>query len=164
MENINIQTYRAEYAGAVADLFTAAVHAIDTSIYDNKQKAVWAPTPPDYEYWARRLEHKRPWLAVINGRVAGFIELDADGYIDCTYVHPDFQHRGVATALYRRLETEALAQGMERLYVDASLVANPFFVHFGFKVIKENRVIRNGVSLANFTMEKWIDTGRGRKR
>ena len=154
MSNIRVQTYSSDYARAVADLFHAAVHAIDPALYDAAQKAVWAPTPPDYEYWSRRLEHKRPWLAFIDGRVAGFIELDADGYIDCTYVHPDFQHRGVATALYRRLESEALAQGIERLYVDASLVARPFFVHCGFKVIKENRVIRKGVSLANFTMEK----------
>ncbi len=157
MSNIKVQTYSSDYAKAVADLFHAAVHAIDPALYDAAQKAVWAPTPPDYEYWSRRLEHKRPWLAFIDGRVAGFIELDADGYIDCTYVHPDFQHRGVATALYRHLEMEAVKRGMRRLYVEASCVAEPFFIRQGFQRVAENRVQRQGVTLLNFTMEKLFD-------
>ncbi len=162
MSNIEIQTYSAKYAEAVADLFHAAVHAIDPAIYDAAQKAVWAPTPPDYEFWARRLEHKRPWLAFIDGRVAGFIELDADGHIDCTYVHPDFQRRGVATALYRHLEAEALKRGIKRLYVEASCVAESFFIQQGFQRIAENCVERGGVRLVNYTMDKWIDTDRKR--
>lgn len=157
MSNIEIQTYSAEYAGAVADLFHAAVHAIDPALYDAAQKAVWAPTPPDYPFWARRLEKKQPWLAIVDGSLAGFIELDADGHIDCTYVHPDFQHRGVATALYCQLEAVALKRGMKRLYVEASRVAEPFFMRQGFQRITENRVQRQGVTLLNFTMEKLFD-------
>ncbi len=159
MSNIKVQTYSSDYAKAVADLFHAAVHAIDPALYDAAQKAVWAPTPPDYEFWARRLEQKRPWLAFIDGCVAGFIELDADGHIDCTYVHPDFQHRGVGTALYRRLESEALAQGIARLYVDASLAAEPFFVRQGFTRLTKNSVKRDGITLTNTTMEKSIGNG-----
>jgi len=154
---VDIRTYSPEYAREVADLYYAAVYAIDPAIYSETQKAAWAPEPIDYEYWSRRLEQKRPWLAFIDGHVAGFIELDTDGHIDCTYVHPDFQRRSVATALYRHLETEVLKRGIKRLYVEASLVAEPFFIRQGFQHVAENSVERRGVTLHNFTMEKWID-------
>ena len=153
---MEIRPYSGEYAEAVADLFTVAVHAIELDFYDEKQNTVWAPTPPDYAHWAQRLERKQPWLAMVDGHLAGFIELDADGHIDCTYVHPKFQRRGVATALYRQLETEARSRRITRLYVEASLVAEPFFDRQGFTRVEKNSVKRNDIVLRNTTMEKHI--------
>jgi len=153
---MEIQTYSADKAREIADLFHQSVHAIASSLYSSEQKEAWAPTPVDYECWAERLKVKKPFIALIENCVVGFIELDADGHIDCTYTHPDFQGRGVASALYKHLLTEARTRNMKRLYVEASLVAKPFFEHRGFSVVKKNEVQRNGVSLVNFSMEKYI--------
>ncbi|MEZ5537052.1 MAG: GNAT family N-acetyltransferase [Thiolinea sp.] len=119
-------------------------------------KAAWAPAPVDYGYWSERLSVKKPFVAIIDHRVAGFIELEADGYIDCTYTHPDFQGRGVVSGLYAYLLAEAQRRGLQRLYVEASLVAKPFFEHRGFSVISKNEVQRHGVSLVNFLMERYL--------
>ncbi|WP_020410575.1 GNAT family N-acetyltransferase [Hahella ganghwensis] len=151
-----IQEYRLERAREIADLFHSAVHAIDNRLYDAEQKEAWAPTPPDYALWANRLDLKRPFLAILDGRVAGFIELDPDGHIDCTYTHPGFQRRGIATSLYRHLEGEAQSRGMSRLYVEASEIALPFFEKHGFSLIRQNRLERGGVMLINYTMEKFL--------
>jgi len=153
---MEIQSYSSERAGEIADLFHESVHAIDPSVYTPEQKEAWAPTPPDYEYWSERLNEKKPFVAIINDRVAGFMELDADGHIDCTYIHPDFQGTGIATALYRHLLTVARKKKIERLYVEASNIAKPFFEHRGFSVVRKNEVQRNGASLINFTMEMYI--------
>lgn len=150
---MKIQTYCADNAREIADLFHQSVQAIDSSLYSPEQKEAWAPTPVNYERWAERLNAKKPFIAFIDGCVAGFIELDADGHIDCTYTHPDFQGRGGASRLYERLLDEARARNIKRLYVEASLVAKPFFEHRGFSVIKTNEVQRNGVTLINFSME-----------
>lgn len=99
---------------------------------------------------------KKPFIAIIENRVAGFIELDADGHIDCTYTHPDFQGKGVASALYKHLLAEARRRNIKRLYVEASLIAKPFFEHRGFSVVKKNAIQRNGVFLVNFSMEKYL--------
>ena len=151
---MDIKSYAAEWAIEIADLFHQSVHAIDPSVYTPEQKEAWAATPPDYEKWSLRLDEKRPFVANVNGCVAGFIELDADGHIDCTYTHPNFQGMGVASALYEHLLTEARLNNIERLYVEASFIAKPFFEHRGFFVIKRNTFQRNGVTLVNFTMEK----------
>ena len=153
---MDIQTYSSERASEIADLFHQSVHAIDPSVYSPELKEAWAPTPVNYERWSERLNEKQPFVAVIENRVAGFIELDADGHIDCTYTHPDFQGKGVASTLYEHLLEEAKSRNIKRLYVEASLIAKPFFEHRGFSVVKKNEVQRNGVSLVNFLMEKQL--------
>jgi putative acetyltransferase len=153
---MDIQPYSANKAKEIADLFYKSVHAIDPTVYTSEQKEAWAPTPVDYERWAERLNVKKPFIALIENRVVGFIELDADGHIDCTYTHPDFQGKGVASALYEHLLAEARARSLERLYVEASFIAKPFFEHRGFSVVKKNELQRNGVSLVNFSMEMYL--------
>lgn len=153
---MEIKSYSAEWAIEIADLFHQSVHAIDPSVYSPEQKEAWSSTPPDYAKWSLRLDEKRPFVAIIDGLVAGFIELDADGHIDCTYTHPNFQGMGVASALYSHLLAEAKLRNIERLYVEASFIAKPFFEHQGFSVIKRNTFQRNGVTLVNFTMERYI--------
>jgi putative acetyltransferase len=153
---LKIEPYSADRAAEIADVFHRAVHAIDGSVYTPGQKAAWAPVPPDHEYWQERLDEKRPFVAIIDDRVAGFMELDADGHIDCMYTHPDFQGQGVASALYAHLLAKARGSGIKRLYVEASLIARPFFEHRGFSVVAKNEVRRHGISLVNFTMELYL--------
>lgn len=153
---MNIQTYSKEWAREIADLFYQSVHAVDPSVYTPEQKEAWAPAPIDYERWSERLITKKPFVAIIENHVVGFIELDIDGHIDCTYTHPDFQGIGVASSLYEHLLAEAKKTGIKRLYVEASLIAKPFFEHRGFSVVKKNEVQRNGVSLVNFSMEMYL--------
>jgi putative acetyltransferase len=151
-----IQNYSTSMAREISDLFYKAVHAIEPSFYSSEQKEAWAPTPIDYEGWAGRLNDKKPFIAIIENRVTGFIALDADGHIDCAYTHPNFQGRGVASALYKHLLKEARVRNLKRLYVEASHIAKPFFEHRGFLVLKKNELLINGVSLVNFSMERYL--------
>lgn len=160
---IRIQAYRDTLAREIADLFHCAVHAIDASIYSARQKEAWAPTPPDYRAWRDRLALKQPFLALIDDDIAGFIELDPDGHIDCCFTHPSHQGKGVAGTLYRRLERAALEQGLSRLFVEASIVARPFFLRQDFVVLRENKVFRNGQFLINYAMEKHLPSQRQNK-
>lgn len=158
---IEIQDYAADKARQIAELFHQSVHAIDPSLYTPEQQEAWAPTPIDYELWFARLSEKNPFIALIESTVAGFIELDADGHIDCTYTHPHFQGRGVASVLYEHLLAQAKDRNLRRLYVEASLIAKPFFEHRGFSVVKRHEVQRNGIALVNFLMERSLSPPTG---
>lgn len=153
MEIIN---YMPKYAHEIADLFHDSVHYIGRFHYTKEEIEAWAPTPPDYKKWSERLNHKKPYLAVRDSKVIGFIELESNGHIDCLYTHKDFQRCGVARSLYLHLEKEAKAKGIKRLYVEASHIAKPFFEKQNFKLVKKNTVVRNGVKLPYFKMEKCI--------
>ncbi|PHR84810.1 MAG: histone acetyltransferase [Colwellia sp.] len=149
---MKIIEYSSSRVKEIADLFYDSVHAIDSSIYSDKQKDAWAPMPIDYGKWARRLENKKPYMAVIKGEIVGFIELDADGHIDCAYVSPKFQSIGVATHLLNHVISVAKGLGLNQLYVEASIVAKPFFEKGGFVVEKENRIVRHNTVLVNYGM------------
>lgn len=153
---MTIQPYTAARSAEIADLFHQSVHAIDPALYTPEQQEAWAPTPPDYVRWSERLAFKRPFLAIVEERLAGFIELDADGHIDCLYTHPEYQGMGVASALYTHLEAEARSRQLSCLYVEASRVARPFFERRGFSLIRENEVQRGGTKLNNYRMEKTL--------
>lgn len=154
--NFQIVNYSPECSSEIADLFYQSVHAIDPDIYTQQQKNAWAPTPIDYEYWSNRLEGKQPFVAMRDDRVVGFIELDPDGHIDCMYTHPDSQRLGVGSALFDHVLLEANAREIDRLYVEASIFAKPFFECRAFQVVRKNEVIRNGIVLENFTMERFL--------
>ena len=149
---MEIVNYRVEFADQIAELFHQAVHAIDNSVYSEQQKIAWAPATIDYQKWRKRLANKQPYVAIIDKQVAGFIELDSDGHIDCTYVLPKFQGLGVASALFNHLKVAARKKGITELYVEASLVAKPVFEKFGFILEKENAVIRANTRLTNYSM------------
>ncbi|TPE53417.1 GNAT family N-acetyltransferase [Maribrevibacterium harenarium] len=153
---MEIQPYSPDKAREVTNLFYAAVNGIADDVYSPQQKAVWAPEPVNYAAWAARLAQTQPFLAICAGAVVGFMELEADGHIDCTYTHPEFQGRGVASMLYAYLETEAIRKGIGRLYVEASIVAKPFFSKLGFTEVKQNTLQRQGVELVNYSMEKQL--------
>ena len=146
--------YSSSRAKQVVDLFYMSVHAIDSLIYSQEQKYAWAAYPVDYGAWQSRLALTKPYLLFIDGDVAGFIELAPDGHIDCLYVSPVFQRKGVATALLNHVICVANKRGIEQLYAEVSLIAKPLFEKFGFLLQHENNVVRNTVELVNFTMSK----------
>ncbi|MDX2370626.1 MAG: GNAT family N-acetyltransferase [Colwellia sp.] len=153
---MQIIEYSSNRAKEVADVFHQAVHSIDNSIYSEEQKHAWAPLPIDYGKWKKRFEQKRPYLLLINDQVAGFIELELDGHIDCTYVSPNFQRKGVASTLLKHAIASAKKLGLKQLYVEASIIAKPFFEKFGFLVENENKLIRNNNLLINYSMHMEI--------
>ena len=130
--NIKIEPYAQDRANEIADLYHASVHAIDEDTYTKAEQEAWAPTPPNYEAWVNRLNIKKPFLAVADEKVLGFIELEDDGHI-------------------------AKQKSLKRLWVEASKVARPFFEAKGFVTVRENKVMRNNVILTNYTMEKILD-------
>ncbi len=152
MSALIIRDYQSGDAREIADLFHDAIHAIGPEHYSPEQLEAWAPTPPDYGHWQRRLDMKRPFVAELGGNIVGFIELESDGHIDCMYTHKDHQRQGVAGQLYEHLKAVAAQQGMERLYVEASKLAKPFFEARGFDLIEEHVIERRGQHLINFSM------------
>lgn len=150
MEIRNYQT--ADYV-EIAELFHGSVHGIDTAVYSQQQLDAWSPTPIDYDHWKQRLDQKKPFIAVQDDTILGFIELEDDGHIDCLYVHKDHQRQGVAQQLYRHLYLAAKSKGINKLYVEASELAKPFFEFHGFETISENTVtMKNHQTIINYNM------------
>jgi len=149
---VKIVQYSSHSAKCLTDIFYNSVHSIDASIYSIEQKNAWAPLPINYDKWAIRLDIKKPFILTINNEIAGFIELEPDGHIDCAYVAPKHERKGVATKMLKHVIYTAKQTGIKELYVEASIVAKPLFKRLGFIVESENKVFRSNTLLVNYSM------------
>ena len=136
---------------AIVSLFTESVHKLGAAHYDESQRNAWAPVPPDFETWAKRLSCLHTLLVCEHGVLAGFMSHDLKGHIEFLYTGPGFARRGVASLLLQHAERSL--PGVEWA-TEASLVAKPFFLRQGFDVIEEQTVIRGGVAFRRFAMRK----------
>ena len=152
----NIRPYHAADLERIALLYTASVHALAAPHYDAAQRDAWAPRPPDLDQWRQRLAAVRTLVAEEGGEPAGFISFAEDGYIDLLFTSPSHARRGVASELYRHVETLLKSSGIEEASTHASLAARPFFESHGFMVTEAQEVSRGGVALRRFAMRKRI--------
>lgn len=151
---ITVRAYRADDLDSVIEIFLRAIRDTASANYDAEQIAAWARA--DRAAWAeRRLSHPT-WIADVDGRPAGFTDLENDGHLDMMYVHPQFGRQGVGTRLIRTAEDHARARGIVRLYSEVSLTARTLFERAGFVVVTPERVFRNDQWFDRFKMEKHL--------
>ncbi len=106
------------------------------------------------EEWRERLAIKQPYVALIEGQIVGFGEIEPSGFLDCFYVLAPFQGRGVGKALMAQIEAQATEWNVPRIYANVSVTARPFFEARGFVVTEEMNKIILGHPAPQFKMEK----------
>jgi putative acetyltransferase len=155
---MNIRKAKDEDAGQIVRIFHETIHKVNIEDYTAEQIDAWSPRLADAREWSiNRLHTRNTYVADDGGMVTGFGELVSDGHIDCLYCHYQYQRQGVGSVILRRIEEEAVASGLPRLFTEASVTARPFFEAHGFTVVKEQGVIRRGVELTTFAMEKQLE-------
>ena len=153
-ENIKIRDYDADDALQIVRLFYDTGCSVNRADYSKEQVRAWAPGVPDPEEWHARMADRRTLVAEEGGEVVGFAELEEDGHLDMLYVRGDSVGRGVGRRLYRAVEREARSRGLGQIFTEASVTARPFFERQGFRMVRERTVVRRGVELTNFAMQK----------
>lgn len=153
---ITIRQYTASDASALTSLFHSSVREIASRDYTASQIREWAPDRIDEMRFGQKCASRPTWVAEVEGRIAGFSDLEPDGHVDMLYVHPEFQRRGVARALLKHIEEVARATALPRLYTEASITARPVFEAVGFQTIVPQAATIRGVSMMNYRMEKWL--------
>ena len=138
---MHIREYISSDCRQLAELFYQTVHSVNAKDYTKEQLNAWATGNVDLEEW--NISFLKHYIIV------GFGDIDNTGYLDRLYIHRDFQRQGIASALCDRMEN-----GFNKITTHASITAKPFFISRGYKVIKEQQVIRNDVFLTNYVMAK----------
>ena len=148
-----IRQYETTDCEYLVKLFYHTVHTINARDYSQEQLNVWATENIDLEVWNKSLFEHYTVVAVENNIIVGFGDIDKSGYLDRLYVHKDYQRQGIATAICNKLEQ---AVKVNKIITHSSITAKPFFEQRGFKVVKEQQVVREGIALTNYVMEKQV--------
>lgn len=148
---MQLREYIPSDCAQLAKLFYQTVHSVNARDYTQEQLDAWATGEVDLQAWDKSFRAHRTIITVVNGEIVGFGAMDETGYLDRLYVHKDYQRKGVASAICDELERFAAGK---IITTHASITAKPFFQHHGYCVVREQKVIRRGVALTNFVMEK----------
>jgi len=151
---MQIRLFQPEDATQIAQLFHNTVREINRRDYSASQVEAWAPDDLNFRNWAETCAQRFTFVADDAGTIAGFGELEADGHIDCFFCHKDYQGKGVGRQIYQAIEAKAVELALQRLFVEASITAKPFFERMGFTLINEQTVSARGETFINYVMEK----------
>lgn len=155
MLKLAIIDYNPKMARALVDIFYYTVHNINSADYSPAQIKAWAPQSfLNLEYWLAKWTVNAPIVAVSGDTIVGFAELEDTGFIDCFYVHHEYQGVGAGGVLLQEILRRAANLGIAKLYADVSISAKGFFQKHGFKVVRAQQLQKRGQSFDNFYMER----------
>ena len=148
---MQLREYIPSDCAQLAELFYQTIHNVNARDYAQEQLDAWASGEVDLKAWDASFRAHGTIIAVENGKIIGFGDMDETGYLDRLYVHKDYQGQGIASAICDELERFAVGKTFT---THASITAKPFFQHRGYRVVCKQEVIRRGVALTNLVMEK----------
>ena len=131
---------------SLAEFLYLSVHNVNAKDYTIEQLAVWATGNVDLHEWDRSFSEHFTIVAIENEMIVGLGDIDKTGYLDRLYVHKNYQRQGIATAICNKLEQSVNG---DKIITHVSITAKPFFEQRGYRTVKEQQIIRNGISLTN---------------
>jgi len=155
---MEIRNYAKEDAADLWRIYFGAIRYVCCRDYSDEQIRAWAPDDFDQELWAKRIEKIHPNVAVLEGQIVGYADLQDDGLIDHFFVDSRFQRQGVGHALMSTLLGNARTMQMPKLYSYVSKTAKEFYLSYGFVVVETNTETIRGVELTNYLMEQVLNS------
>ena len=128
------------------------------SKYTQAQRAAWVPERRRGVEWELRLAAKDIAVGRDADRIIGFMSIEGGGYIDFAFIRPDAQGSGLFRRLFELVEARARAANEARLWVHASLMAQPAFAAVGFSVVEHQIVQIGDQTFQRAMMEKPLVT------
>ena len=129
-------------ATELADVMFDAVRN-GPSKYTDAQRAAWVPERRRGAEWELRLAAEDIAVGRDADRIIGFMSIEGGGYIDFAFIRPEAQGSGLFRRLFGMVEARARAANEARLWVHASLMAQPAFAAVGFSVV-EHQIVQIG--------------------
>jgi putative acetyltransferase len=156
-KEISVRDYHPDDVQALANIYFNTIHKINIQHYTEEQVNVWAPTSSlETEGWAKKFPRTKPIIATVGDQIVGFAEFEPNGHIDCFYCHHEWIGKGVGSSLIKEILQRAKTCHIHLIFAEVSITAKPFFEKWGFKVVTEQTIVRKGVELTNFKMERTV--------
>ena len=156
-QKISIREYLPEDVQELANLYFNTIHRVNIKDYTEEQINVWAPKSSlEIEGWSKKFSRTKPFVAVVGRTLVGFAEFEPNGHIDCFYCHHEWICKGVGTALMQEIFRKAKEYKLYCIFSEVSITAKSFFEKWGFKVLSKQTLVREGVEITNYKMEKQL--------
>lgn len=148
-----IRDYQWQDCEEIIELFKDTVIHVNCKDYTADQLQAWIHGADLAEWHQSFMDHKTV-VAMKDGKIVGFADMDNSGFLDRLYVHKDYQHQHIGKSLCDELEAWASQNEITSIRTHASITAKPFYEKRGYKTIQEQFVRRGACQLKNYIMEK----------
>ena len=142
---------QADYAGLAEVMFDAVRNG--RSAYSQAQRKAWVPEHRSGTEWSGRLDEQLVLIGESDGEVVGFMSLAEGGYIDLAFIRPRFQGTGLFGQLLTKIKEQSFTRGDVKLWVHASIMAEPAFTAAGFSIVERQTVAIGIEQFKRFKME-----------
>ena len=141
------------------EMFQSTVRTVNIANYTPEEIEDWASCADNLPHMADLITNLYFLLALNDAnQIIGFSSIRQDGYLHSMFVHKDYQRKGVASFLLRKIEKYAIEHQIKIITSEVSITAKPFFEKNGYQVIKEQRMKANRLELTNYWMRKELIT------
>jgi len=151
---MRIRDFREGDELALHRVFFSSIHEVACHDYSSEQIAAWAPAEIDEALWLERMWGIQPFVVEDGGEIVAYADLQSRGYIDHFFVSGGHQRRGAARLLMERIHARAAELALSELSSHVSKTAQPFFAHFGFRIVEQRSALIRGIELPNALMHK----------
>jgi len=158
---MQLRRFRAGDEAALFRVFCSSIRDIAARDYTPQQIAAWASEDIDAHHWVALMRKLQPFVVEIAGDIAGYADVQSDGYIDHFFVSGKYPRQGVGRLLMNAILKEATRLKLSELTAQVSKTAEPFFRQQGFVVVERGFPVRRGVTLENARMCKLLSLSRG---
>lgn len=140
--NISIRPAAVEDVNEIANIVSASATSLLSEDYTSEQiEMIVEHFNADFYLEALSTNSREIFVAIAE-TIVGFGSIAEDGRaIADLFVLPDYTRQGIGTLLLETLEQIALQKQAPRLWVMASLTAQPFYASGGFKYEKDSALI-----------------------
>ena len=136
------------------DIFLSSLYGIASKDYNQKQIEAWASKDRDIKQWNESIRKLNPFVAIIDNKIVGFADLQANGYIDHFFVDSEYARQGIGTSLMEHILCQAKTLSLDELSANVSKTAENLFIKYGFEVIERRFPQRENIILENAFMLK----------
>lgn len=151
---MKVRRYREGDEPALLQVFFSSIRDIASRDYTPEQIAAWASEDRDPQLWASRIRQLQPFIVEVEGEIAGYADVQPNGYIDHFFVSGKYPKQGIGTLMMNAIHDEAKRLGLNELTSNVSKTAEGFFLRHGFHVVERGFPVRRGVTLQNALMRK----------
>jgi len=144
-------------AGRLLSIKQAAIDAIDSGEYAERELSAWRPDDGATEDFRRAIESGQfeVLLGERDGATVAYGGLNApQNRIASIYVHPEYSGEGIATSLVRQFESRARMGAIPELKIVSSLNARSFYESLGYWDFGRTTEEINGVEVEFAIMRK----------
>ncbi len=145
-------------AEAIWRVHRRSILELGRDFYTRAELESWAHGLAPERYAKAMAEREETFHVAVDGadRVIGFCSTHGDE-IHSLYVDPTVSRSGIGGALLRRAESDLLAAGHRRIWLQASRAGQPFYAAKGYEAVDEYPwTSRGGIEILVKRMEKTL--------